>query len=857
MKLSSKLCRALACAVLVALVAVSWIAPPFADSGRARFLKQQSSLAKAAMRKRDWDAARSAWERVREYEPNSLDALDGLIEIAREAEHVDAEALYLRVERDLLEKLVAAGEGDYLKQLTDVTERLEEIDPRYEEGAVLQDAWARELAELAVAYEQDGLLANALYAAVLHLDIVDPTSEAAAATRALAERCLANGPDWLGLSGVVPDLSAGDRTEEWIEAHDKRTAKWSKGTKWETPHYRIKTNGGWRLGQAAAQTLEQVHAFYREIWGIVPDPLPPGGAPEGLRKVTVPTIDINIYGDHSEYIKRSGAPEWSGGVFKGSEVATYNHGQGGGGSWRATLGTLFHEASHQFMSVAVGNAPSFINEGVASLFEGIEILPNGSIRRDLPVPGRLTPLANGLRDGSAPSLRDVMAGANADTNEPKFYAPRWGYVYYLRMATDQSGEYVFRPRFADYLAEFKRGAIGDTTGHLQEFFEDEFEAMGFEDFDDFEAAWREWILALDDEAKNGDKRLEQYLKDARLEGLKKNHESALRLYERALDIDASEPRAIAGAGVAAVELEDTDRAVFLAHRLISLIDEEEPEAQTALANLREIDPLFERRRKARVDFVGGMAGLAINYDRDGNPLLAMATAREALAVDAFDASARSLVERLERETGKSVISWRRLFNGFDLDGWYTADKPNPFFADDGELFSDYTRVIEKGDSGGEAADISLYSTLFLDRNVRGDWTLEATLRADDDWEIIGLCFGAKASDDFEAIVLRRTGPKQHNVDFGSFDGTWSFRGDGSFKATYDPTSEDGVKLHIEVRDRRVSVTIDGEPVKPVVGGKYVPGIEYPRAALRGDVGLLASRGVSRFGELRLLAGGNR
>lgn len=857
MKPSRRPARARACAILfLSAVALAWVAP-FADSGRERFLKQQASVAKTAMRKGEHDVAREAWESVREYEPNSLDALAGLIEIARETGHEDAEALYLGVQRKLLEKLVAAGEGDHRKDLDDATERLAELDPRYEEGAELRAEWGRALSDLAVAYEQEGLVANALYAAVLHLETVDPTSEEAAATRALAERCLADGPDWLGHSGVIPDLSAGDRTEEWIEAHDKRTAKWSKGSRWDTPHYRIKTNGGWRLGQAAARTLEQVHAFYREIWGLVPDPLPPGGAPEGLRKITVPTIDINIYGDHAEYIKRSGAPEWSGGVFKGSEVATYNHGQGGGGSWRATLGTLFHEASHQFMSVAVGNAPSFINEGVASLFEGIEILPNGSIRRDLPVPGRLTPLAETLRKNGAFTLRDVMDGPNADTNEPKFYAPRWGFVYYLRMATDQSGEYVFRPRFADYLAEFKRGALGDTTGHLQEFYEEEFEAMGFEDFDDFEDAWKEWILALDEEAKNGDKRLEQYLKDARLEGLKKDHESALRLYERALDIDPGEPRAIAGAGQAAAVLGDVDRAVFLAHRLVSLVDEEEKDAQKALENLAELDPLFEQRRKARLAFVGGMAGLAINHDRDGHPLLAMATAWEALEVDAFDASSRALVERLEAETGTSVIAWRRLFNGFDLDGWYTADKPNPFFVDDGQLVADYSLVIAEGDSGGEAEGVSLYSTLFLDRNVRGDWSMEATLRADRNWEIIGLCFGAKASDDFEAIVLRRTGPEQNNVDFGSFDGAWSFRGDGSFKASYDPTSPEGTKLRITVSDRRVSVTVDGEPVKTVVGGKFVPGIEYPRAALRGDVGLLASRGVSRFGELRLLAGGNR
>lgn len=842
--------------LLAALLILLPAAAPPAETARERFLKQQTGLAKDAARKRDWDAAAAAWERIREYDSSSLVALEGLVTVSASAGDSDAEALYLRALNVVLEKAVAAGETSHARRRDEVLERLAQIDPQHDASAALEAAYRKELTVIASAYEEDGLAANALLAAVDLLEVAEPGSDVAVFARDLARRVVASGEDWLARSSVLPDLSEETHSEEWIEDFDKSTLKWSRAGKWETPHYRIKVAGSWRLGEATARSLEQVHAFYREIWGIAPDPLPPEGAPEGLRNLTIPPIDIFIYGDHAEYIKRSGAPDWSGGVFTGSEVSTYNHGSGGGGSSRATLGTLFHEASHQFMNVVVGpSVPSFINEGVASLFEGIEIMPNGSIRRDLPVPGRLKPLATGLRNGTAPKLRAVIDGPGATGNEPRFYAPRWGFVYFLRMATDQAGDYVFRPRFDDYMQEFKRGAPGDTAEHLQEFFAEEFEAMGFESFRDFDDAWQDFILDLDEETRSGEERIEGFLKDGRLELLKKKPAAALGFYEKAFDLDPDEPRAVAGAAEACALLEQADRAVFLARRLTRLLPADDPVLKKAMGRLQTLDPMHARREAARLEFVGGMAALALGHDKAERPLLAMRTAWDALAVDPFDASALALIERLEEETGRSVIAWSRLFNGFDLSGWYTADNPNPFFVNKGELIADYALATD--DSRSEGEGVSLYSTLFLDRDVRGDWSLEARLHGGFDWELIGLCFGAQASDDFEAIVLRRADDGQNRVDFGSFSGSWDFRGDGSFKATYDPTSPEGTLLRIDVRNRKVAVTIDGVSLKPVSEGKIVDAIQYPRAALRGDVGLLASRGLSRFGDLRLLAGESR
>jgi tetratricopeptide (TPR) repeat protein len=657
--------------------------------------------------------------------------------------------------------------------------------------------------------------------------------------------------------------------EAWIADFDKKTAKWSQAGRWETPHYRIKTNAGWRMGNDVAAVMERVHAFYREIWGIVPDPKPER-VPAGLRDLSITPIDVNIYATRDEYTRRAGEgkQDWSGGNFTGSAVNTYNHSSTGGKGTRATMNTLFHEASHQFMSVAVGSVPSFVNEGVASLFEGIEILSNGNVVRDLPVPGRLMPLADKLENGTAKPLRSIF---NAQENKPELYDYRWGVMYFLRMYVDEQGEYVFRDRLGEYIYEFKKGSPGDMAEHFEKFVLKPVGAEGLKDFDAFEPVWRQWILDLAAEQRSGDKRLEEYRKQGRLAGLKDEHEAALRFYDRALDIDRDDLDALHGVGEAAEALGQTDRALASFRRFVDLAAEDDKRRPKADKRAGTLDPEDAAYRDARRALAGGMAALALKYDQAGLPRMAMRAANAVLDVEPFDPSARAMLRRLERDTGLSVVRWQRLFNGFDLDGWYGAEGDGSFYVKDGELLNDSARVAGSkpaagGAGGAPAADDGAvtYQALLLDRKVDGDFSVETRLVTRPGWQIAGIIFGARDTDHYEAIVLRNRGDGSraedgtpvNNVDFGSFDsGGWTFRGDGSVKAAFDP--ERGVLLRVDVRGRDVSVSVDGVPVDAISGGRSVRAMKYPLAALRGDVGLLASRGITRFTGIRLLAGAGR
>ncbi len=839
--------------VLAAVSAVPARAMPLqrrGDSGYTQFVRQQVAAAKAATRARDWPAVDAAWLAVLELDPASTQALEGLADAAKNRKDADGELVAL-LELDAIRALAAAaGNATAERDRGKAAERIARLDPHPGEAQSILDEYSDAMATLGEAYLEQGWYANAQLAWSSRLSLCAPGSEAHAQAVAALARVLKEGGDDVAQVGLAPGALDGGKDETWIEDHDKRTRKWSKATQWETPHYRIKTNAGWRLGAGAAAVMERVHAFYREVWGIMPDP-PPARPPEGLREITVPPIEVNIYGDHEEYIKRSGAPEWSGGVFTGSEVATYDH--GASGSYRATYNTLFHEASHQFMNVAVGSVPSFVNEGVACLFEGIEILSNGSIRRDLPVKGRLGPLANELDSGQFLGLAEVMGGKDARSNEPEFYKYRWGVFYFLRMYVDEQGEYVYRDALQSYIYEFKKGSPGDMVEHFTEHFIEGVKVPGITTFDDFEKVWRQWIIDLQEELRTNDKRLDDYKKRAKLASVKKEYEAARRFFEKALDIDPDDLDAIYGLAKACGELDQDDRAVGLLRKFLDRAPEGDKRRREAAVRVGELDEHDDDFLDARRVLAGGMSGLARDYEDGGMPLVAMHWARAVLDVDPLEPSTRALVGRLERETGRSIIRWQRLFNGFDIEGWYAGEGEGNFLVEDGALVSDWARV-DAGAQGEPAAGsgVSLYRTLFLDRPVDGDWTLEARIQTTSEWEIVGLCFGTAATDDFEAIVLRKTGGPsgRNNVDFGTFGGDWSFRGDGSMKANYDPVK--GVTMRIEVRGRQVSVTLDGELVKPIVGGKPLPSMKYPLGALRGDVGLITSKGTTRFTGLRLL-----
>jgi Domain of Unknown Function (DUF1080) len=857
----------------ILLLGLLLLPPGGESSGFQRFLKKQADAAAVAARKKDWPAALKAWDAVLELNRHSIEGMTGLADAAQKAGNVDEEILARTELVDALARAVALGQIDEEKTLAAARERLAAIDPTLDRRETLLAQYSEAQRDLAIDYEAAALWANAVAAWARRMNSCNAgTPERLEAIDSI-DRLRKSGPGYVALRfdpGVVKE----DRDEAWIAEQDRKSQQFSACLKAETPHYRIKTNAGWRMLQAAATTMELVQAFYREIWGLQPDPLPAKPDPN-LREVHISRLDIQIFKNRDEYIHRvgEGKVDWSGGHYNGAELNTYDQGEGGGKNGiPATLGVLFHEASHQFMSEGVGSTPSFVNEGVASLFEGIQVLPNGEVRRDLPVMGRLIPLADALRNGTAMPLRDVFG---AHENEPKLYDYRWGVFYFVRMYVDSRGFYPFRDRLDEYIYEFKRGELGNLADHFTEFFLTPSNIDGLRTFDEFEATWKTWIMGLDDEIKQSDKRLAQFRARA-LSVCKQEPGEALPFCERALDIDPDDMDTLYATAVSCDGLDETDRALATWRRVMEMMEEKDPRLKEGAARVAKLDPLASQWNEARASLAGGMAALALEHAEAGRPLTAMSLAHRVLRVDNLEPSARALTTRLERETGRSIIRWERLYNGFDLKGWYGAEGGAAFSPEpDGIECSTANQQKARDRAGEEAEDEDgrkkkkkdkdeapapapveegiTYQALLCTREVAGDFTFEATIQTAQEWQIVGLIFGSKDKDHYEAIVLRKGDDGLPRVDHGSFaDGAWIHpHTDGAVKAEYDPSK--GVHLRVAVRGRDVAVFIDGKPLQAIVGKKFTTGVKYPLAALRGDIGLLGSNGTATFRDVRLQA----
>jgi hypothetical protein len=144
-------------------------------------------------------------------------------------------------------------------------------------------------------------------------------------------------------------------------------------------------------------------------------------------------------------------------------------------------GTLVHEIVHPYVEADFPDAPSWLNEGLGSLFEQ-------SAERDGHIVGltnwRLAGLQRALNDGRVPTFRAL---ASFDSDE--FYGDASGVNY----ATSRYLLYYLQEKqlLRGYYRAFRAARAKDPTGYatLQT-------TLGERDMDDFAARWRSYVAAL-------------------------------------------------------------------------------------------------------------------------------------------------------------------------------------------------------------------------------------------------------------------------------------------------------------------------------------------------------------------------
>ncbi len=627
------------------------------------------------------------------------------------------------------------------------------------------------------------------------------------------------------LAGVSP---------EWVAAEDPKHVDWDKAWQHETPHYRVRTNAGYVVLRTVAHAMEQMNVFYRRFHRYKEE----GGG--------IPKANVLLFRDREQYMRLGNAPvEWAGGHWDGTNVVTYDHREGSQGSLRDTLQTLFHEASHQFTSLAGGSAvPAWLNEGMASFFEGTRLLSNGRVDWNLVAPGRLYPLIADLDKPDRNRLEDVIRGNVADYRV--YYPWGWGIVYYLYNAEDSEGRLLYRHLLPEY---FQKYHSPDHVGRFTQFFVDGPKLPGVRTLGDFEQRFIEFVRRLEEEDKGQFDAARSYEERADRQAALREWGRAVELYERSLERDPDHPVVLWKLAGVLEQAAQPDRAAGTLRQWLSVAAlDGAPEAleQEARERIRRLDGTARRLERLRADFHADALKLARAYAERGFPRTALRVLRGPATALPPSEEARALYFDIEDRSGVSLETWQLVFNETDLAGFHGAGAGD-FRVASGMIVADVPELGEParprpsgpttGNAPGavRAGESFLFRRLFVDREPVGDWSLSAELRFEEGCRMAGLCFGRKADGLFHGVVLLPQG----YVDLSSFgtDGKPLFR-------TEHPLRGEWQHLRIDVAGTRLVVRVNGAEV--------FDHLFTTRAELRGDFGLLAGTGRSMFREIKLL-----
>lgn len=627
------------------------------------------------------------------------------------------------------------------------------------------------------------------------------------------------------LSGVTP---------EWVEAEDPKHREWDKAWQLETDHYRVRTNAGYVVLRTVAHAMEQMNVFYRRFHRYRED----GGG--------IPKANVLIFRNRDEYMRLGGAPvEWAGGHWDGTNVVTYDHRGGNEGSLRDTLQTLFHEASHQFTSLAGGSAvPAWLNEGMASFFEGTRLLSNGRVDWNLVAPGRLYPLIADLAKPDRHRLENVIRGQVADYRI--YYPWGWGIVYYLYNAEDEDGRLLYRHLLPEY---FQRYHTPDHVKRFTEFFVDGPRLAGVRTLEDFEQRFIEFVRRLEAEDKGQLDAARAYEERGDRQMARGEVARAVELYQRSLERDPEHPVVLWKLAEALERAGSSDRAAGTLRQWLAVAasdgapDRLEEEAR---ARILRLDGAARRIGRLRESFHADALRLGQAYHGRGFPRTALRVLRGPATALPPSEEARALYFEIEDQSGVSLESWELVFNETDLSGFHGATGED-WRVQSGMIVAQIPELDAPARPRGErpvtgrapdvarAGETFLFRRLFVDREPAGDWSLSAEVRFEPGSRMAGLCFGRKADGLFHGVVLLPEG----YVDLSAFgtDGKPLFRTDCSLPGEWQRLRIDvaGTRLVVRVNDREVFEHLFAS-----------------RAELRGDFGLLAGSGRTMFREIKLL-----
>jgi tetratricopeptide (TPR) repeat protein len=257
--------------------------------------------------------------------------------------------------------------------------------------------------------------------------------------------------------------------------------------KFESQRYLFRADLEPTVTETLAKTMDEIFEYYVQIYF------------DGERSRLDPRkATIFVHSSHADMGKSfpGDGPTpggwWSPGDW---QVHCYDT-RGDAGTLDEMLATLFHEASHQFMTMLAGGGgtPAWLNEGTSSFFEGAIAMADGRVLWPDAAQSRLLSLNDMLNGksygGPSPTFLEVISYNKPGSYDPPYYPWGWGLVYFLQQYEDpQTLEYTYRPKYIAY-----RDQVIKTGGEPRALFERVFVGAGkHSTVAAFETEWKRWI----------------------------------------------------------------------------------------------------------------------------------------------------------------------------------------------------------------------------------------------------------------------------------------------------------------------------------------------------------------------------
>jgi len=496
--------------------ASSEIAAPLADLS---FEKATELLAAGEFEKATEEATR-----VLTFIPYATEGYQVMMDIARATDNVEGQ---LRWGKWLAWSYDAAGDK---KALAEVSERLTALYPGWNQEEITLGEWRKsiEKAIKSATSKKQYRLAGHLMDKLLDLNPSD-----AKLNRDYDNLVKKAGTELSGGAFVASTVAR--KSAKWLATNNAKHSEWE--TRWEkkSKFYEIETTMDYAFFETLSAAMDEMNDFYRAIYDM---------------KKKTPRVRILVHRKRSDFdrltTQLTGQPivsESVGGFWlvNALTVNTYDRSMGDPNQTRADLwSTLFHEASHQFMSLIMDKSekrnysiPAWLSEGAASYFEGCIIKADGTILKNNVAEPRLRSWWYLEHSDERKSLKDLVANIrNAGPDlvnhtrsyEGVYYPYGWAFVYFLlnyeegdmrvsqpitpgqglpeaHKSVRKAGRLVYRQPYLDYIAFFaKEGNKNNDQFYpweiAQKIFIDDVNDPDVPNWEAFENRWRTFTNSL-------------------------------------------------------------------------------------------------------------------------------------------------------------------------------------------------------------------------------------------------------------------------------------------------------------------------------------------------------------------------